>query len=311
MGCNITDFNIIGQSSALLDALARGDRAAKSGARVLVTGETGTGKEMLARRIHAGSARAAKPFVALNGASLSPELMESELFGHVKGAFTTALRDHGGLVAQADGGTLFLDEIAEIAPALQAKLLRFIETGEYRRVGDATLRRADVRLISATHRDLRGHDFRDDLYYRLAVVTIAMPPLRLRTDDIPLLAEYFLNRIAQHEKRIPMRPDDAALAALQRYSWPGNIRELHNMLYHAVVMNDGAVLTAQMLALPAPVDSMSLMRDAAKPQPLWVVEQAAIDAAIRYCGGNIPHAARLLEVSPSTLYRRPKTRAQA
>lgn len=305
------DYSIIGQSSVLLHALARGDKAAKSGARVLLTGETGTGKEMLARRIHAASARAAKPFVALNCASLSPELMESELFGHVKGAFTTALRDHGGLVTQADGGTLFLDEIAEMTTPLQAKLLRFIETGEYRRVGDAQLRRADVRLISATHRDLHGHDFRDDLYYRLAVVTIAMPPLRLRADDIPLLAAHFLDMIAAREKRAPMRANDAALAALQRHDWPGNIRELHNMLYNAAVMNDGSVLTAPMLDLPAPADPMTLMREAAKPQPLWAVEQAAIDAAIRYCGGNIPHAARLLEVSPSTLYRRPKSRAQA
>jgi two-component system repressor protein LuxO len=301
---------IIGQSPAFIAALAKADRAAASMARVMLTGETGTGKEVMARRIHAGSARAQKPFIALNCASLSPELMESELFGHVKGAFTTALRDHGGLVAQADGGTLFLDEIAEIAPALQAKLLRFIETGEYRRVGDAALRRADVRLMSATHRDLRAHDFRDDLYYRLAVVTIEMPPLRLREEDIPLLAEFFLGNIAQQEKRSPMRPDSAALAALQRHDWPGNIRELHNLLYHAVVMNDGALLTPAMLALPPPVDPMAMMREAAKPQPLWAVEQAAIDAAIRYCGGNIPHAARLLEVSPSTLYRRPKTRAQ-
>lgn len=305
------EAQIIGQSPALLAALAKADRAAASNARVLVTGETGTGKEMLARRIHAGSARARKPFVALNCASLSPELMESELFGHVKGAFTTALRDHGGLVAQADGGTLFLDEIAEMAPALQAKLLRFIETGEYRRVGDSAMRRADLRIIAATHRDLRGHDFRGDLYYRLAVVAIAMPPLRMRADDIPLLAEHFLNGIAAQEKRNVMRLDTTALVALQRHDWPGNIRELHNLLYNAAVMNDGDVLTAAMLSLPAQADSMAMMREAAKPQPLWRVEQAAIDAAIQYCGGNIPHAARLLEVSPSTLYRRPKNRAQA
>lgn len=303
------DGTIIGQSPALLSALARADKAAASSARVLVTGETGTGKEMLARRIHAAGTRAQKPFVALNCASLSAELMDSELFGHVKGAFTTALRDHGGLVAQAYGGTLFLDEIAEMPSSLQAKLLRFIETGEYRRVGDAGLRRADLRIIAATHRDLRGSDFRDDLYFRLAVVTIAMPPLRLRTGDIPLLAEHFLKTIAAQEKRPALRADDAALAALARHDWPGNIRELHNLLYNAVVMNDGDTLSAAMLQLqPLAID---MMRDAAKPQALWRVEQAAIDAAIDYCGGNIPHAARLLEVSPSTLYRRPKNRARA
>ncbi len=305
------DCTIIGQSPALLAALAKADRAAASAARVLVTGETGTGKEMLARRIHAGSARAGRPFVALNCASLSPELMESELFGHVKGAFTTALRDHGGLVAQADGGTLFLDEIAEMPAALQAKLLRFIETGEYRRVGDAALRRADLRIVAATHRDLRSGGFRDDLYFRLAVVTIAMPALRDRATDIPLLAEHFMLRIAAQEKRPVMRPDAAALAALTRHDWPGNIRELHNLLYNAAVMHDGAVLTATMLQLQPCGAAIDIMRDAAKPQALWRVEQAAIDAAIDYCGGNIPHAARLLEVSPSTLYRRPKNRERA
>lgn len=303
------DCTIIGQSPALLAAIAKADKAAASSARVLVTGETGTGKEMLARRIHARSARAHKPFVALNCASLSPELMESELFGHVKGAFTTALRDHGGLVAQADGGTLFLDEIAEMPASLQAKILRFIETGEYRRVGDASLRRADLRIIAATHRDLRGGGFRDDLYYRLAVVTIAMPPLRLRAEDIPLLAAHLLKAISAQENRPAMRLDAAGLAALQRHDWPGNIRELHNLLYNAAVMHDGTELTAAMLQLrPAAID---IMRDAARPQPLWRVEQAAIEAALDYCGGNIPHAARLLEVSPSTLYRRPKTRLKA
>ncbi len=304
------DLSIIGQSPQLLAAIAKADRAAASHARVLLTGETGTGKEMLARRIHAHSARTQKQFVALNCASLSPELMESELFGHVKGAFTTALRDHGGLVAQADGGTLFLDETAEIAPGLQAKLLRFVETGEYRRVGDAQLRRADVRVIAATHRDLKNSDtFRSDLYFRLAVITIALPPLRLRGGDVAQLAENFLSSICARENHAPMRLDGDAVAALLDHGWPGNIRELHNTIYNAVVMNAGDTVSAVMLQLqPQAID---MIRDAAKPQPLWRVEQAAIDAAIDYCGGNIPHAARLLEVSPSTLYRRPKNRERA
>ncbi len=304
------NYSIIGQSPSFLAAIVKADKAAASHARVLLTGETGTGKEMVARRIHTHSSRAQKKFVALNCASLSPELMESELFGHVKGAFTTALRDHGGLVAQADGGTLFLDEIAEIAPGLQAKLLRFVETGEYRRVGDALLRRADVRVMAATHGDLKNSDgFRSDLYYRLAVITIVLPPLRLRDGDIVLLAENFLSSICARENHAPMRLAADAVAALLRHDWPGNIRELHNTLYNAVVMNAGDTLTAAMLQLqPQAID---MMRDAAKPQPLWRVEQAAIDAAIDYCGGNIPHAARLLEVSPSTLYRRPKNRERA
>ncbi len=302
--------SIIGQSQHFRATLHKASLAAKSRVRILLKGETGTGKETLARFIHAESAQNAHPFVAVNCASLSPDLLESELFGHVKGAFTGALKDHGGLVAAAAGGTLFLDEIAEMPPALQAKLLRFAETGEFRKVGSAAIEKADMRLIAATHRNLddavRRGLFREDLYYRLAIVTLTLPPLRERRDDIPLLAAAFLDGISAAERRAFTHIEPASLAALASHPWPGNIRELYNMSYNAAVMQSGPALS---LALPHPESSavMELMRGSTKPQPLWRVEQAAIDAAVDYCGGNIPQAARLLEVSPSTLYRRRET----
>jgi len=304
----------IGTSPALQAALARAAKMARGTARVLLTGETGTGKEKMARHIHDLSARAAGPFIALNCASLSPELLESELFGHVKGAFTSALRMHRGLVAEAAGGTLFLDEIGELAPPLQAKLLRFIETGEFRKVGGTDTERSDARIISATHRDLlqrsRNGAFRADLYFRLAVLVLYLAPLRERPEDIIPLAHHFIAEIAAQENRPRPALDDAAAKALQAAPWPGNIRELYNVLHQALVLNDGDTLTTDMLGLEgAAQSSLQQLKAAARPQPLWRVEEAAIDAALAYCGGHIPKAAALLEINPSTLYRRLQSRA--
>ncbi|MDE1152892.1 MAG: sigma-54 dependent transcriptional regulator [Micavibrio sp.] len=301
-------MTFIQTGSGIAGVLAKADKAARSTARILITGETGTGKEMLARHIHAAGARAHKPFIAVNCASLSAELLESELFGHVRGAFTSALRAHDGLVRAADGGTLFLDEIGELAPALQAKLLRFVETAEFRKIGATAVERADVRIISATHRDLKRmaqqRRFREDLYFRLAVLTLALPPLRARQDDILPLAKHFIAALAVQENRAAPQLTADAEAALLAHDWPGNIRELQNTLHQALILHDGATLTAAQITTVAADAVLATLRAAARPQPLWLVQEAAIDAALQWCHGNIPRAAALLEVSPSTLYRR-------
>ncbi|MEZ0262067.1 MAG: sigma-54 interaction domain-containing protein [Alphaproteobacteria bacterium] len=298
-------MQLIGTSAVWMETLDLAAKAAQSRARLLLLGETGTGKDMLARYIHIRSGRAAAPFVALNCAALSPELLESELFGHAKGAFTGASRAHDGLAAAAHGGTLFLDEIAELAPALQAKLLRFVDTGEYRPVGSTQAKRADVRLIAATHQplELRVGDgrFREDLYFRLSVLTITLPPLRARAEDIAPLARHFLTLAAAEEGKNFTGISAEAEAALSARAFAGNVRELENLIRRAVVMHEGPVLAASHLPPPRQAEAIQV---STAPRPLRLLEQEAIEAAIDYCGGNIPRAAALLEVAPSTIYRR-------
>lgn len=303
------DQSITGSAPALVKTLEKAKRAAKSGARVLVTGETGTGKEMLARLLHRESARAKGPFVAVNCAGLSAALLESELFGHVKGAFTTAHRTHEGLASAAQNGTLFLDEVSELPKDTQAKLLRFVETGEYRKVGGLKTERSNARIVCASNIALdaavRRGVFREDLCFRLAVVTLHLPPLRARREDIPALALRFLHDTAQSEGKAFRNISQDARDALQAHDWPGNVRALQNAIHAAVALHEGETLVLSMLDLPKGEGrQMNILREAAKPQPLWRVQEAAIESAIEYCGGNIPRAARLLEVSPSTLYRR-------
>lgn len=307
---------IIGVSPVLLDILAQADKMAGSNARVLITGETGTGKELLARRLHAKSACRHGPFIAINCAALPAPLLESELFGHVKGAFSGAHRTHEGLVAAAAGGTLFLDEIADMPLPLQAKLLRFLENGTFRKVGATEEEQADVRVFSATHGDLKNEAvsgaFREDLYYRLSLLTLEMPPLRARKEDVVLLAEHFMRRFSAAEGKDFLDIAADAAARLARYPWPGNIRELQNLLHKIVVLHEGPTLTDDMAkgVLPqnlSPVAENVIALDAAFEadiRPLWRVQRDAIETAIRLCRGNIPRAAALLEVSPSTLYRR-------
>ena len=300
---------ITGTAPQLQKVLEKAKRAARSGARVLLTGETGTGKELLARRIHAQSRAASGPFVAVNCAGLSAALLESALFGHVKGAFTTAHRTHEVLAAAARGGTLFLDEVSELPFETQAKLLRFVETGEFCKVGATQTETSDARIICASNVSLESAAgqgaFREDLYYRLAVVTLCLPPLRERRGDILPLALRFLCDLSAREGKAFADIDKQAQDALCAHDWPGNIRALQNAVHAAVALHDGETLTRDMLDLPqgesAPI---SILREAARPQPLARVQEAAIEAALEYCGGNIPKAARLLEVSPSTLYRR-------
>ena len=288
--------------------------AAPSDATVFITGESGTGKEICATAVHSESPRADKPLVIVNCAAIPKELMESEIFGHVKGAFTGATSNRQGAAARADGGTLFFDEIAEMDLGLQAKLLRFVQTGVFQRVGDDTPERADVRLVCATNRnpmeELEAGRFREDLYYRLHVVPIELPPLRARDRDVIDIANQMLNRFAVEENKrfTTLSPEVEAL--FRAYSWPGNVRQLQNTLRNIVVLHDGTVVDREMLpgALRnLPVDGLnSAPCDRENPAiaPLWLTEKRAIEEAIRHCGGNIPKAADLLDISNSTIYRK-------
>ncbi len=234
---------LIGQSPAMRPVLEKVQRVAQSSATVLITGESGTGKELIARAIHAASARAEQPLLCVNCAALSPTLLESELFGHEKGAFTGADRMRKGRFELADGGTLLLDEVSEIAPALQAKLLRVLQEHEFERVGSSVTRHVDVRVIATTNRDLREWAakarFREDLFYRLSVLPIEVPPLRDRREDIPLLLDSFIGRITAREGRERPRLTPDALKLLQEYGWPGNVRELENLCERVCVLEAG------------------------------------------------------------------------
>jgi two-component system, repressor protein LuxO len=302
------------------------ENAASSRATVFITGESGTGKELCAGAIHMLSPRRRGPFVAVNCGAIPRELMESEMFGHVKGAFTGAIGNRDGAVSRARGGTLFLDEICEMDLTLQVKLLRVLQSGEFQKVGGNEVERADVRYVCATNRDpwaeVQAGRFREDLYYRLHVVPCAMPPLRERDDDVLLLARHFLALSAEEEGKEFTDFDDSAVRALRRYPWPGNIRELQNVLRNAVLFNQGALITEAMLnrldpnAAPRPVTASpaiaalsatpraAVASAAASVKPLWLVEKEAIEEAVALCNGNIPRAAALLEINPSTIYRR-------
>jgi two-component system repressor protein LuxO len=298
------------------------ENAASSRATVFITGESGTGKELCAGAIHQLSPRRNGPFIAVNCGAIPRELMESEMFGHVKGAFTGAVGNRDGAVSRAQGGTLFLDEICEMDLTLQVKLLRVLQSGEFQKVGGSDVERADVRYVCATNRDpwseVQAGRFREDLYYRLHVVPCAMPPLRERDDDVLLLARHFLGLYAQEEGKEFADFDEGATRALRRYPWPGNIRELQNVLRNAVLFNQGTRVTEAMLnrldpnaamrpgPAPAPIATLAA---APRPgsgavKPLWQVEKEAIEEAIALCNGNIPRAAALLEINPSTIYRR-------
>ena len=318
----------IGRSLSMQAVYRIIESAAASKATVFITGESGTGKEVCAEAIHRQSQRAKGPFVAINCGAIPRELMESEIFGHKKGAFTGATADREGAASSANGGTLFLDEIGEMPLDLQTKLLRFIQTGSFQKVGGNKLEKVDVRFVCATNRDVRKEvergNFREDLYYRLHVIPIAMPPLREREDDMILIAQALLNEYAREEERHFKSFSGEVEAVLRGYDWPGNVRELQNVLRNVVVLNDGEKVTLDML--PPPLDQLNpqtarparpqggseltgnqagLDPDASQPlQPLWKTERDVIEDAIRRCDGNIPRAAEILEVAPSTIYRK-------
>mgnify|MGYP000882076984 FL=1 len=294
---------------------------ARSMATVFITGESGTGKELCALAVHANSNRAGGPFIALNCGAIPQDLLESEVFGHMKGSFTGAISDKPGAAAAADGGTLFLDEICEMAPALQTKLLRFLQTSTVQPVGATRPRKVNVRIVCATNRDpldavRRGH-FREDLYYRLYVVPIHMPPLRDRGQDVIEIAEAALFRFAQEEGREFHGLDPSVRALMQSHPWPGNVRQLLNVMRNVVVLNPGGWVTPEMLppgltdedaasdapALPTLV-SDALTAESLLGLPLAEAERRLIEATLALHGGSIPKAARVLDVSPSTLYRK-------
>ena len=276
-------------------------RVAVSSSSVLVTGETGTGKELVARALHGEGGRKGGPFVAVNCAAISSSLMESELFGHVKGAFTGADREKLGLFAAADGGTLFLDEIGELPLELQPKLLRVLQEGEVRRVGETRPRKVDVRVLAATARDLRQEvtngRFRDDLFYRLAVVEIHIPPLRERPEDIPPLAEHFVRRIAAREGRPLPQFQAEALEVLQSYPWPGNIRELENFMEKTMIFCRGESIDLASLPWEIRRGNRSETDCLSLKQASMRLECEYIRKALAATGGNRTQAAKLLEIS--------------
>ncbi|HEV7377155.1 MAG TPA: sigma-54 dependent transcriptional regulator [Pyrinomonadaceae bacterium] len=295
---------LIAESPAMKPVLELINRVGPSDANVLITGENGTGKEVVAHTLHALSARAAKPLVTVNAGALSEGVFESELFGHVKGAFTDAKTDRVGRFELADGGTLLLDEIGNVPPNLQTKLLRVLETGEFERVGSSKTRRADVRVLSATNADLheaveQGR-FRQDLLYRLNTVEIHLPPLRQRREDIPRLAQYFLKQHAQHYRKGVANFEDAAMDALQNYSWPGNIRELNHVIERAILMAEGESVRASDLGLRREREGARQLEE----MSLEEVESFLIRKALARFNGNVNQAADILGLSRSALYRR-------
>jgi two-component system repressor protein LuxO len=304
---------MLGEDGAMRAAFRRIRRAASSDAPVLVTGETGTGKELAAHALHALSPRAPRPFVTLNCAAIPAALVESELFGHVKGAFTGALADRAGAAGQAEGGSLFLDEIGELDPAVQAKLLRFVQSGQYRRLGASGETRADVRIVCATHRDLRSlvaqGRFREDLFFRLNVVPLALPPLRARGLDVLLLADALLADFARRDGARFRGFTPGARALLAAHPWPGNVRELANLLRRLVVLEDGETVTEPMLApllaeaAPAPMAADLPGVAGSDVAPLQATRRAAVQRALAASGGNVRAAAARLGIAPSTIYR--------
>lgn len=281
-------------------------RAAGSAATLLITGESGTGKTLLARAVHAQSQRREKPFVTVSCPCLNRELLESELFGHVQGAFTGAVRDTWGKVSAAEGGTLFLDEIGELPASLQPKLLRLLQEREYERVGETRVRLADVRIIAATNRDLKAAvdagTFREDLYYRLNVISVDVPPLRARRADIIPLAQEFLAEIARSAGRAAPALSAEARLLLEHHPWPGNLRELRNSLERAAVLNDEPVLAASMFSDLAPSPPAASIR-LGDQVSLRTVAEAHIREVIAQ-SPTLDHAAHILGINKSTLYRK-------
>ena len=340
---------MIGSSLAMQAVYRTIDSAAPTDATVFITGETGTGKELVAQAVHRASPRGDGNLTVLNCAAIPKDLIESELFGHVKGAFTGATTDRAGAAEMAHNGTLFLDEIGEMDISLQAKLLRFLQSGTFQPVGSSKLENSNARIICATNRDawsdVRSGRFREDLYYRLNVIPIALPSLRERGGDVIEIARNFLRRFAERDQKDFKDFDEQVQALLMRYTWPGNIRQLQNVVRNVVVLHNGPLVTLNMMP---PLEQVMLTEDQMNPisvgagilpmidrsaatdttpaiiqpspmpvamppannvnegdlRPMWVVEQEMIDRALEVTGGNVNKAASMLEISPSSVYRK-------
>ncbi len=323
--------NFIGNSQPMQAVYRILRSAAPSNATVFVTGESGTGKELCAEALHKLSKRANGPFITLNCAAIPKDLLESEIFGHAKGAYTGATSERNGAALQADGGTLFLDEICEMDLSLQSKLLRFLQTKQVQRLGEDRLRSSDVRIVCATNRnpqtEVHAGRFREDLFYRLHVIPVEMPALRLRGEDIIHIAASFLRAFAKEDHKSFRDFSPETEASLMSYAWPGNVRQLQNVIRNMVVLNDGAMVTENMLPTELLIDQRSdptnqtpsletsplrFLLDKAHAtitkksaiKPLEDVIRETVEAAVDSCDGSIPRAAAALDVSPSTLYRR-------
>jgi two-component system, NtrC family, response regulator HydG len=303
--------NIIGKSPVMVRLLETTSKAATSDATVLITGESGSGKEVIAGAIHFNSSRKDNPFIKLNCAAISEGLLESELFGHEKGAFTGAIRRREGRFSQAHRGTLFLDEISEMSMAMQAKLLRVIQEKELTRVGGEDVLIVDVRLIAATNRDLLSEvqkgNFREDLYYRLNVITLKVPPLRQRREDIPLLAEHFLKLFSEKNTKQVKGFTPQAMDRIIRYQWPGNIRELMNTIESAVVLSSSEYLAEDIMPfIPEESPMAAVPAEFAHDLPLDAVERSTILKTLEGAGGNKSEASRKLGITRATLHKKLK-----
>ena len=321
----------VGDSMAMQFVYQAIEQAAPSSASIFVTGESGTGKEVAAAAIHHLSKRSNQPFIALNCAAIPSELMESEIFGHIKGAFSGAVSNRDGAATLADGGTLFFDELGEMDINLQAKLLRFIQTGEFQKVGSSKSERVDIRFVCATNRNpieaIQKQQLREDLYYRLNVISIDIPPLRERDSDMVQLAHHFLGQFNEIEDKSIAGFTAEAEQLIKTYPWPGNVRQLQNTMHSAVILSQSNLIEAEVLkrqlkitnmsnmavtsiSQPAPVNSMPVETPLDMPAqgdtivPLAQLERQAIERAIQQCEENVVQAASLLGVSPSTLYRK-------
>jgi DNA-binding NtrC family response regulator len=295
----------VGSDSKTLAALALVEKVAPTDSTVLITGETGTGKELIAKAIHRQSHRHNKPFVVVNCSAMQEALLESEMFGYEKGAFTGAVKNKSGLIEVANTGTLFLDEVGDLQPNLQIKLLRFLENGEFRPVGSTHSRRAGVRVIAATNRDLKklmGEDkFREDLFYRLNVINIQLPPLRERRDDIEALVEYFLKKLCATMGKCVTHLEKDALEVLKQYDWPGNVRELENVIERAVILTAANTITVD--DLPADlIHPTALSLPQSNDKSLAAIERDHILKVLAETSGNKAKAARILGITKKTLY---------
>ena len=309
---DVSGKGLIGKSPKIVEVYKTLARAAMSSSTVLVQGESGTGKELVAHAIHENSQRKKGPFVPVNCGSLPESLLESELFGHVKGAFTGSVGEKRGLFEEANGGTLFLDEIGDVTPALQIRLLRVLQEGEIKPVGSNETRKIDVRVIAATHRDLealvRSGKFREDLYYRLKVIAIELPPLRSRMEDLPELIHYFLSKYAEKNKKAVSHVSDEAMALLGSYLWPGNVRELEHAIERAVALTGTSVLYPEdfppEIARPGTPVAVVTSPSADGASSLEEMEKAHILKVLQDVAYNKSKASEVLGIDRATLYRK-------